>query len=209
MVMETTAYFAEMFRKNLPLREVVDSNWTMPNSRLAIHYGLPTPKQTKLARVELSPKARRPLEPVEDDRPKTTIRSQLEAHATTANCVSCHAKIDPLSLAFENFDAIGRWRETERVEGGIGHDPPVDASGVLPDGKTFAGPSEFKKLLAKDDDRLAEAFLEQLATYALRRVMTVDDVQQLRSIAASAKTDDYRLQSLIRGLVMSELFQRR
>ncbi len=80
---------------------------------------------------------------------------------------------------------------------------------MLPDGQTFAGPSEFKKLLAKDDGRLAEAFLEQLATYALRRVMTVDDLEQLRSIAASAKVDDYRLRSLIRGLVLSDLFQRR
>ena len=146
---------------------------------------------------------------MKSDEPKTTIRSQLEAHATTPTCVSCHAKIDPLGLAFENFDAIGRWRETERVEGGLGDDPPVDASGVLPDGRTFAGPTEFKRLLAQDDARLAEAFLEQLATYALRRVMTVDDTQQLRSIVASAKDDDYLLQSLIRGLVLSELFQKR
>ena len=254
MVMETTAYFAEMFRKNLPLREVVDSDWTMINSRLAIHYGLPTPGQAKLARVQLGPKSQRggvlthastlsltsdgtrhrpvhrgawlseailahtplppppnvdPLEPVEKDQPKTTIRSQLKAHATTPSCVSCHAKIDPLGLAFENFDAIGRWRETERVEGGVGEDPPVDASGVLPGGEAFAGPSEFKKLLAEDDGRLAEAFLEQLATYALRRVMTVDDAQQLRSIVATAKADGYRLQSLVRGLVLSELFQKR
>ena len=254
MVMETTAYFAEMFRKNLPLREVVDSNWTMLNSRLAIHYGLPIPSQAKLARVQLTPKSRRggilthasilsltsdgtrhrpvhrgawvseaifartplapppnvdPLEPVERDQPKTTIRSQLEAHATTPTCVSCHAKIDPLGLAFENFDAIGRWREKERVEGGVGEDPPVDASGTLPGGKTFAGPSEFKKLLVEDDGRLAQAFMEQLATYALRRIMTVDDVQQLRSIVVAARDDGYRLQSLIRGLVMSELFQRR
>jgi hypothetical protein len=85
----------------------------------------------------------------------------------------------------------------------------VDASGVLPDGRTFDGPSEFKKLIAEDDDRLAEALVEQLATYALRRVMTVDDVPQIHSIVASAKADDYRLQSLIRGLVTSELFQQR
>jgi hypothetical protein len=254
MVMETTGYFAEMFRKNLPLREAVDSNWTMLNSRLAIHYGLPTPKETDLTRAVLPADSGRvgmlthasvlsltsdgtrhrpvhrgaylseaifartppppppnvdPLEPVKSDEPKTTIRSQLEAHATTPTCVSCHAKIDPLGLAFENFDAIGRWRETERVEGGLGDDPPVDASGVLPDGRTFAGPTEFKRLLAQDDARLAEAFLEQLATYALRRVMTVDDTQQLRSIVASAKDDDYLLQSLIRGLVLSELFQKR
>ena len=150
-----------------------------------------------------------PLEPVEKDQPKTTIRSQLKAHATTPSCVSCHAKIDPLGLAFENFDAIGRWRETERVEGGVGDDPPVDASGVLPGGKAFAGPSEFKKLLAEDDARLAEAFIEQLATYALRRVMTVDDTRELHSIVAKAKADGYRLQSLIRGLVVSKLFHRR
>ena len=254
MVMETTAYFVEMFRKNLPLREVVDSNWTMLNSRLAIHYGLPIPRQAKLARVQLGPKSRRggilthasilsltsdgtrhrpvhrgawvseaifartplppppnvdPLEPMKRDQLKTTIRTQLEAHATTSTCVSCHAKIDPLGQAFENFDAIGRWREKERVEGGVGEDPPVDASGTLPGGKTFAGPSEFKKLLAEDDGRLAQAFMEQLATYALRQIMTVDDVQQLRSIVAATRGDGYRLQSLIRGLVMSELFQRR
>jgi hypothetical protein len=254
MLMETTAYFAEMFKQNLPLREAVDSNWTMLNSRLAIHYGLPTPEQAKLARVELDPATQRggiltqasilsltsdgtrhrpvhrgawlseailartppppppnvdPLEPVATDQPKTTIRSQLEAHRTNRTCASCHAKIDPLGLAFDNFDAIGRWRDVERVEGGIGDNPPVDASGTLPDGKTFAGPAEFKKLLAENDDRLAQAFVEQLATYALRRVMTVDDVQQLHAIASSAEPGDYHLRTLIRGLVMSELFQKR
>jgi len=254
MVMETTAYFAEMFRKDLPLREFIDSNWTMLNSRLAIHYGLAEPQPAELVRVELRPDSPRggvltqasilsltsdgtrhrpvhrgvwisetifartpappppnvdPLEPASEDQPKTSIRSQLHAHATLNVCASCHAKIDPLGLAFENFDAIGRWRDTERINGGLGDDPPVDAAGVLPDGKAFDGPTEFKKLLAAEDDRLAEAFLEQLATYALRRVMTVDDLEQLHAIAASARADDHRLQSLIRGLVMSELFQQR
>ena len=254
MVLETTAYFAEMFRNNLPLREVVDSDWTMLNSRLAIHYRLPRPKDPELTRVELKPESGRggmlthasilsltsdgtrhrpvhrgawvseaifartpappppnvePLEPVEGDQPKATIRVQLEAHAKDPNCVSCHAKIDPLGLAFENFDAIGRWRETERVEGGVGDDPPVDASGSLPGGRTFKGPAEFKKLLAEDEARLAEAFLEQLATYALRRVMTVDDLEQLRAIVTSAREEGYRLRSLVRSLVLSELFQRR
>ncbi len=254
MVLETTAYFAEMFKKNLPMREAVDSNWTMLNSRLAIHYGLPMPSQAKMARVELNPKSQRggilthasvlsltsdgtrhrpvhrgawlsevvlartppspppnvePLEPVAADQPKITIRSQLEAHRLNRTCASCHAKIDPLGLAFDNFDAIGRWRETERIEGGTGDNPPVDASGTLPDGKAFAGPTEFKKLLAENDDELANAFLEQLATYALRRVMTVDDVRHLQAIAESTKAEEYRLQSLVRRLVMSELFQQR
>ena len=254
MVMETTAYFAEMFKKNLPIREAVDSNWTMLNSRLAIHYGLPMPGQAKLSRVALDPKSQRggilthasvlsltsdgtrhrpvhrgawlsevilartppspppnvePLEPVAADQPKITIRSQLEAHRQNRTCASCHANIDPLGLAFDNFDAIGRWRETERIEGGTGNNPPVDASGTLPNGKAFAGPTEFKKLLAENDNELAIAFLEQLATYALRRVMTVDDVHHLQAIAESTKAEEYRLQSLVRRLVMSELFQQR
>jgi len=150
-----------------------------------------------------------PLEPVPADKPKTTIRAQLQAHATSANCVSCHAKIDPLGLAFENFDAIGRWRETERVQGGTGDDPRVDASGVLPDGRTFANAAEFKKLIAADERRLAEAFVEQLATYALRRVMTVDDKDQLRAIVAASKEAHYGVRSLIRALVLSELFRKR
>lgn len=254
MVMETTGYFAEMFEKNLPLREAAESNWTMLNPRLAIHYGLPPPAEAKLARAELNPATQRggiltqasilsltsdgtrhrpvhrgawlseailartppppppnvdPLEPVAADQPKTTIRAQLEAHRTNRTCAACHAKIDPLGLAFENFDAIGRWRDTERVEGGIGDNPPVDASGSFPDGKTFAGPAEFKTLLAENQDRLARAFVEQLATYALRRVMTVDDVHQLHAIAASAEADDYRIADLVRALVKSELFRKR
>jgi hypothetical protein len=253
MVEETTAYFAELFRKNLLLREAVDSNWTILNSRLAIHYGIPGPHPRGLTRVKLGAETNRggiltqasilsltsdgtrhrpvhrgawvseailahtppppppnvdPLEPIVGDKPKTTIRSQLEAHATDPNCVSCHSKIDPLGLAFENFDAIGRWRETERVQGGVGENPPVNASGVLPDGRTFANPAEFKKLLA-EDNRLAEAFLEQLATYALRRVMTIDDLDQLRSMVESIKADEHRLQSLIRRFVLSDLFKKR
>ena len=95
------------------------------------------------------------------------------------------------------------------MEVGIGENPPVDASSVLPDGKSCAGPAQFKKLLAEDDNCSAAAFVEQLATYALRRVMTLDDIEHLHAIAASAKADDYRLQSLIRGLVMSDLFRKR
>ena len=254
MLLETKAYFTEMFRRNLPLREAIDSDWTMLNARLAAHYGLPAPQGLELTRVALEPGSGRggilthasalsltsdgtrhrpvhrgawlsetilartppppppnvePLEPVASDQPKTTIRAQLESHATQAACASCHAKIDPLGLAFENFDAIGRWRETERVEGGTGEDPPVDASGKLPGGKSFSGPAEFKKLLAQDDERLAKAFVNQVATYALRRLVTVDDQEEIDRIVSSTKTGGYRLQDLIRALVLSELFRRR
>ena len=253
MVEETTSYFAEMFTGNLSLREAIDSDWTMLNSRLAIHYGIPGPHPLGFTRVKLDPKTGRggmlthgsilsltsdgtrhrpvhrgawlseailaytppppppnvdPLEPVESNKPKTTIRSQLEAHATDPNCVSCHSKIDPLGLAFENFDAIGRWRTTERVQSGVGEDPPVDASGKLPDGRTFANPADFKKLLARDE-RLAKAFLEQLSTYALRRVMTVDDMEAIQFIAKATREDGHGVKTLVRQLILSNLFQKR
>lgn len=150
-----------------------------------------------------------PLAPTPSDKPKATIRMQLEAHATHATCAACHQKIDPLGFAFDNYDAIGRWRTNERVSGGQGDNPPVNASGQLTDGRTYNGSHEFKQLLTQDIDRFAEAFVEQLATYALRRVMTIDDAPQIKAIAAASQKDDYRLRAVIEHFVMSDLFQKR
>ena len=150
-----------------------------------------------------------PLAPTPSNQPKATIRMQLEAHATHATCASCHQKIDPLGFAFDNFDAIGRWRTGEQVAGGQGDDPPVNASGTLPDGRSYKGANEFKQLLAQDEDRFAAAFVEQLATYSLRRVMTIDDAAQIKAITAASKKDDYKLRAVIENLVLSELFQKR
>jgi mono/diheme cytochrome c family protein len=150
-----------------------------------------------------------PLEPTPVNQPKATIRMQLDAHATHATCASCHRKIDPLGFAFDNFDAIGRWRTEERVTTGAGANPPVNASGALADGRAFKTPEEFKQLLAQDVDRFAEAFVEQLATYALRRVMTVDDAAQIKAIAQASKQGEYRLRTVIEQFVLSDLFQKR
>ena len=254
LVLETTGYFGEVFSKNLPLREFIDSDWTMLNPRLAMHYGMPRPTASALQRVSLRPNDHRggllthasvlsltsdgtrhrpvhrgvwvseaifgrtppppppnvePLAPTPSDKPKATIRDQLEAHATHATCASCHQKIDPLGFAFDNFDAIGRWRTNEQVAGGKGDDPPVNANGKLPDGRTYNGADEFKQLLVQDVDRFAEAFVEQLATYALRRVMTIDDAAQVKAIAAAGKRDDHKLSTIIENLVLSDLFQKR
>ena len=151
----------------------------------------------------------KPLEPTPSNKPKATVRQQLEAHATHATCASCHRKIDPLGFAFDNYDAIGRWRTTERVNGGQGDDPPINASGALPDGRDYNGPAEFKQLLEQDVDRFAAAFVEQLATFALRRVMTTDDAAQIKAITQASMHDDYRLRTVIEKFVMSELFQKR
>ncbi len=149
-----------------------------------------------------------PLEPTPSDKPKATIREQLEAHTTHAACASCHRKIDPLGFAFDNYNAIGQWRTHEKARG-KGVDPHVVASGILPDGRAFKNPDEFKQLLLADCDAFGVAFVEQLATFALRRVMTIDDHKAIKAIAAASEKDDYRLRTIIEQLVMSELFQQR
>ncbi len=148
------------------------------------------------------------IEPNPLDQPKATIRMKLAAHGQDPNCAGCHANIDPLGLAFDQFDAIGRWR-TEEVVSGTGANPPVDASGVLPDGRSFQNAEDFKRLLAADPDPFARAFTEKLATYALRRALTVDDAADLDSVVAACAPGGYRLRSLVETLVLSELFAKR
>jgi Protein of unknown function (DUF1592)/Protein of unknown function (DUF1588)/Protein of unknown function (DUF1595)/Protein of unknown function (DUF1585)/Protein of unknown function (DUF1587) len=152
------------------------------------------------------------VDPIEtnpiDDAPKATLRMKLEAHIHDARCASCHAKIDPLGLAFENYDAIGRWRTVEVVEG-KGANPPVDPSGKFPDGREYETPEEFKRLLLNDIDTFNAAFIEKLATYGLRRTMSFQDRSELAAIATLSKSKDYRVRDIVEALVCSELFERR
>jgi hypothetical protein len=150
-----------------------------------------------------------PIEPNPPDSPKATIRQKIEAHAKNANCAACHKNIDPLGLAFDQFDAIGQWRTHERVEKGQGDDPPVDASGKLPDGRAFNGADEFKKLLREDRDRFLHAFVEHLCTYGMRRVLTVDDREDIQSIVDEAKQKEYRLKDIIRAVALSDFIKKR
>ncbi len=149
------------------------------------------------------------IKPTPLNQPKTSLRAKLEAHRNDPNCAACHRKIDPLGLAFDNYDAIGRWRTEEAVRDGAGENPKIDASGDLPDGRTFADAVGLKKLMVADLDKFAEAFGEKLAVYALRRRMIFSDQAELKRITKQAKADDYRLASFVESLIMSDLFQRR
>ncbi|MDB6140581.1 MAG: hypothetical protein JWO94_3653 [Verrucomicrobiaceae bacterium] len=140
---------------------------------------------------------------------KTTVREKLEQHRSDPNCMACHNKIDPLGIAFDNYDAIGRWRTVETIKDGTGADPKLDATGVLPDGRKFADAAELKKLLLADTDKFAAAFTDKLATYALRRGMTFSDREELKRVAEQSKADGYKLNSLIESLVTSPLFIKR
>ena len=151
----------------------------------------------------------KPIEPTPATQPKATIRQKLDAHKSDVNCAACHLKIDPLGIAFDNYDAIGRWRTEEIVSDGNGDNPQVDASGQLSDGRRFADPAEFKKLLVDDIDKFNVAFIEKLATFALRRTLDYDDRKSLLAIAERSRDSDYRLPEIIEAVVLSDLFRKR
>ena len=138
-----------------------------------------------------------------------TLRQRMEQHRRDPACAPCHSTMDPIGYAFEKYDAIGQWRTQEKVPTGVGENPPVDASGALPDGRTFKGSVEFKRLLFDDRDRFARAFIEHLCTYGLRRVLTVDDREDVQSIVDEAKNGHYRLKDIVRSVAVSGLFQKR
>ncbi|MEO0413640.1 MAG: DUF1592 domain-containing protein [Verrucomicrobiota bacterium] len=150
-----------------------------------------------------------PIEPVPPEGDKVTVRQRLEAHSTDVSCASCHSKLDPLGFAWDNYDAIGQWREQEVVPKGKGDHPAVDASGVMPDGRAFADANEFKDLLLADSEVFARAFIEHLCTYALRRVLTVDDEDDLQLIEAEAKKKGYRVKDIVRAVATSDLMKKR
>ena len=151
----------------------------------------------------------KPIEPTPATAPKATLRMKLDAHKSDSACASCHARIDPLGFAFDHYDAIGRWRTEEVVRDGNGDNPKVDASGELIDGRKFKDAVEFRKLFITDMDRFNAAFVEKLATFALRRTTTLNDRDRLNAIAQKSKQADYRLPAVVEALVLSDLFQQR
>jgi hypothetical protein len=149
------------------------------------------------------------IEPPTPQSPKATLRQKIEAHREDANCAACHAKIDPLGLAWDNYDAIGQWRTHEKVPAGVGSDPVIDSSGQMPDGRAFKDATEFKQRLLEDRDKLARAFIDHLCTYALRRALAFDDQDDLQAIANEAKKSNYRIKDIVRAVAMSELIRKR
>jgi hypothetical protein len=149
------------------------------------------------------------IEPNPPQNPKATLREKIETHRNDANCAACHVKIDPLGLAWDNYDAIGQWRTREKVAAGLGEDPLIDPSGLMPDGRAFKDTTEFKRLLLEDRDKVARAFIEHLCTYALRRVLTVDDSDDIEAIVAKVNSNQYGVRDIVRAVAQSELMKKR
>jgi hypothetical protein len=131
-----------------------------------------------------------------------SLRQQLEEHRKNATCAACHARMDPLGFGLENFDAIGAWRTKEG-------DNSIDASGTLPDGRTFQGPQELKKIVMSDRDAFAEGLSEKLLTYALGRGLERYDKPAVRKIARNTASRQYRFSGLALEIVNSLPFRMR
>jgi hypothetical protein len=131
-----------------------------------------------------------------------TVRERMEQHRRNPQCRVCHAPMDPLGLALENYDAVGRWRS---AEGGL----PIDVTGVLPDGSQFAGPGGMRTLLLERREQFVRTVTEKLLTYALGRAIGPRDRHFVRQIVRDAERRDYRWSAVIHGIVASPLFRMR
>jgi hypothetical protein len=142
-----------------------------------------------------------PLRENTESGPPMTVRERMEEHRRSPACAGCHAAMDPLGFALENFDAVGQWRS--KGEDGT----RIDASGVLPDGTSVDGPAGLRNALLARPDQFASALAEKLLTFALGRGLDYQDAPAVRAIAAQAAAGDYRFSSLVLGIVRSTPFQ--
>ncbi|HEY7445668.1 MAG TPA: DUF1592 domain-containing protein [Vicinamibacterales bacterium] len=132
-----------------------------------------------------------------------TVREQLEVHRRNPTCASCHRIIDPPGFALEKFNSVGQWRETG--EGGA----PIDTGGQLADGAKVDGPVALRTAILSRPDAFVTVLTERMMTYALGRGIQASDMPVVRSIVKKAALNNYRLSSIIMGIVESAPFQMR
>jgi Protein of unknown function (DUF1592)/Protein of unknown function (DUF1588)/Protein of unknown function (DUF1585)/Protein of unknown function (DUF1587)/Protein of unknown function (DUF1595)/Planctomycete cytochrome C len=246
---QTRLSFARIVNRNLSVLELLDSDTTYVNERLARHYGIQGVRGSHMREVVLgaenprrgllgqgswltatsvadrtSPVVRgkwflthllgvpvpAPPPGVEADlsdgakiaREDDTLRERLERHRANPTCAACHQIMDPIGLALENFDLVGRWREEDRGK-------PIDATATLTDGRTINGPNELRRVLLSKSDLFVTTLTERLLTYALGRVLNDQDAPVVRQIVRQAATDDYRFGAILRGVIASAPFRQR
>ena len=129
-----------------------------------------------------------------------SMRERMERHREHPACASCHAQMDPLGFALENFDAVGRWRDAAD-DGG-----PIDAVAALPDGSRFEGPDGLRRMLHDRGDEFVSNFTARLMTYALGRGVEAHDMPAIRKIVREAEAGGYRWSSIVLGVVESTPF---
>ena len=147
--------------------------------------------------------------PAIKDRKPRSVRERLDEHRLSANCASCHSRVDPFGLALENYDATGMWRERQNGEGmrGDKNSPLLNVGGNLPGGREFKSVQEFKGALLAEKDKFVKGFTEKLLCYALGRPIGYADHLAVEQIMKHASQHEYRLQEFIQATVASTFFQ--
>ena len=153
-----------------------------------------------------------------------TIKETIDAHRDNASCNSCHKKMDPLGIALENFDVIGRWRDhytdvsnytaTQQNDSDKNNSKetgrfPVDARTVHMDGRAFEGPQGLKAILLEDKDAFSRAFVKSMLSYAMARQLTFSDRENLSLLYRQSADADFRLRDILLAIVSSDYFTRR
>jgi Protein of unknown function (DUF1588)/Protein of unknown function (DUF1585) len=134
-----------------------------------------------------------------------TMRERMEEHRASPQCAVCHRMMDPLGFALENFDGLGRWRDSYGEEGT--NTGQIDSSGVLPDGTAFDGAVGLREILVSKRELFVETFTERLLTYALGRGVEQYDRPVVRKIVRETAPNDYSWSSIILSIVKSKPFQ--
>lgn len=249
MRQETEDYFNYVVREDRPVLELIESDYTFLNERLAKHYGVASVQGNELRLVRLpadstrgglltqgtflavtsNPTRTSPvkrgrfileailglpppppppnLPPLEDAAKgvkghEPTLRETLEIHRSEPLCSSCHNRMDPLGLAFENFNAMGMWRTQER-------DQPIDCTGTLITGEPFQNVRELKHILATRHARdFYRCLAEKLLTYATGRGMDYYDVETVDQIVERLEQSGGRFSALLDGVLASAPFQK-
>ena len=247
---ETELFFQSILRENRSVLDLLESDYTYLNQKLAEHYGIRGVYGAQFRRVSLNaeqqaqrsgilgqgslltvtsypnrtsvvirgkwilenllgapppaPPANVPdLKAKSHDGRLLTMREQLDMHRADPICASCHARMDPIGFALENYDGIGKWRTKDAGQ-------PIDASGKLPDGTKLNGPTELRKiLLTGHRDEFVTTVIEKLMTYALGRGLEAHDAPAIRAITRSTAAEQFRLPALIAAVVNSKPFQMR
>jgi hypothetical protein len=133
-----------------------------------------------------------------------TVRERTEIHRANPACASCHAVMDPLGFALENFDTVGQFQTIDPQSR-----QPIDTRATMPDGTELTGPADLHKALAARGGQLAQVITEKLFTYAVGRHVEYRDMPEVRRIVRAAAANDYRFEDIVLGVVNSAAFRRR
>jgi mono/diheme cytochrome c family protein len=133
-----------------------------------------------------------------------TVRQLMAQHRASPTCSACHAVMDPLGFALENFDATGMWRDKDRFAGTV-----IDSAGELADGTKVNGPDDLRNALLRRPDQFVQTFVENLLTYSMGRTREYYDMPTVRKIVRDTAAKDYKFSAIVEAVVNTEQFKMR